>query len=220
LRQEDKQVDGPDLEQAEERKRENELVEEKSDELHDLDGQRERTLDKEASSAVLAAMKSILAGEQIVLNDLELDKRHQIALEALKTAVEGKDQQLARFVYAEDRRTLLEQALAVLQPELTSLDHFSAEFEELLKNVGTLREKLDVLEDSEEELVEGRFSDTAKAETDSDDKPDEDDGNDKKNRKKGEDDDTSLTGPPRKLPAKPVTTLGDPDEIYAERRKP
>jgi hypothetical protein len=158
-------------------------------------------------------MKAILAGEQIVINDLELDKRHQVALEALKTAVEGKDQQLSRFVFAEDRRTLLEQALAVLQPELTSIDQLGQPFEELLKNVSSLREKLNVLEDSEEELVEGRFRDAPKAETDSDDKPgtDEEDPNKKK---KAEDEDTSLTGPERKLPAKPVTTLGDPAEVF------
>lgn len=209
MRQEDKQVDGPELEQAEERKRENELVEEKDDELYDLDGQPERTVDKEKGGSVLAAMKAILAGEQIVINDLKLDKRHQLALEALKTAVEGKDQHLSRFVFAEDRRTLLEQALAVLQPELTSIDQLGQPFEDLLKNVQSLREKLNVLEDSEEELVEGRFHDAPKAETDSDDKPEE-----------TEDDDTSLTGPERKLPAKPRTTLGDEDEVFGERGKP
>ncbi len=208
MRQEDKEVDGPELEQAEERKRENELVEEKEDELHDLDGQPERTVDKEKGSSVLAAMRAILAGEQVVINDLKLDKRHQIALEALKTAVEGKDQELSRFVFAEDRRTLLEQALAVLQPELASIDQLGQPFDDLLKNVMELREKLNILEDSEEELVEGRFHDVAKAETDSDDKPDD-----------SPDDDMSLTGPERKLPPKPRTTLGDEDEVFGERGK-
>jgi hypothetical protein len=216
LRQEDKQVDGPEIEQAEERKRETELVEEKDDELYDLDGQPERTVDQEKSSSVLAAMKAILAGEQIVINDLKLDKRHQLALEALKTAVEGKDQELSQFVYAEDRRTLLEQALAVLQPELTSIDQLGQPFEDLLKNVMQLRDKLNVLEDSEEELVEGRFHDAPKAETDSDDKPDDDD----KPKKKDEDDDSSLTGPERKLPVKPRTTLGDEADVFGERGKP
>jgi hypothetical protein len=225
LRQEDKQVDGPELEQAEERKRENELVEERDDELYDLDGQPERTVDREQSSGVVAAMKTILKGEQIVINDLKLDKRHQTALEALKTAVEGKDQHLSRFVFAEDRRTLLEQALAVLQPELADLSLLGQPFEELLKDVGDLREKLNVLEDSEEELVEGRAKDQAKTEGDTDDKPDEDEGD--------ADTDLSLTGPPRNIskPAsalagperkpdpKQPTTLGDPAEIDAAQRR-
>jgi hypothetical protein len=225
LRQEDKEVDGPEIERAEERKRENELVEEKEDELYDLDGQPERSVDREKSSGVVAAMKTILAGGQIVINDLKLDKRHQVALEALKTAVEGKDQSLARFVFAEDRRTLLEQALAVLQPELADISQLGQPFEELLKNVSSLREKLNVLEDSEEELVEGRAQDYAKTEGDTDDKPDDDAAD--------ADTDLSLTGPPRdiKKPAsalggpepapepKRPTTLGDPAEIEAAQRR-
>lgn len=195
MRQEDKEVDGPDLEQAEERKRENELVEEKDDELLDLDGKPETFVDKEKSGPVIEAMRKILAGEQIVVNDLKLDKRHQTALEALKTAVEGKDQELSRFVYAEDRRTLLEQSLAVLQPELASISELGKPFEDLLKNVTELREMLNTLEDAEEELVEGRVA-NFEEESDTDDKDDDDD----------EDDDTSLTGPERKI-AKPPTSL-------------
>jgi hypothetical protein len=201
LRQEDKQVDGPELEQAEERKRESELVEEKDDALYDLDGQPEHVVDRKESSAIVVAMKTILAGEQIVINDLKLEKRHQVALEALKTAVEGKDQSLAQFVYAEDRRTLLEQALAVLQPELADISQLGQPFEDLIKEVGTLRDKLNVLEDSEEELVEGRAQDHAKTEGDSDDKPDEDE--------LGGNTDLSLTGPPREL-AKPPSSLAGP----------
>lgn len=226
MRQEDKQVDGPELEQAEERKRENELIEEKDDALYDLDGQPERTVDREQSSSVIAAMKTILAGEQIVINDLKLDKRHQIALEALKTAVEGKDQSLAQFVYAEDRRTLLEQALAVLQPELADIAQLGQPFQDLVKDVGALRDKLNVLEDSEEELIEGRAKDQAKTESDSDDKPDDEDEFDVNT-------DLSLTGPPREFPKpasslsgperktepKPPTTLGEPKDIAAAQRR-
>jgi hypothetical protein len=204
LRQEDKQVDGPELEQAEERKRESELVEEKDDELYDLDGQPERTVDREQSSGVLAAMKTIMKGEQIVINDLKVSKRHQTALEALKTAVEGKDQTLAQFVYAEDRRTLLEQALGVLQPELADLSQLGQPFEDLLKTVGELRDKLNLLEDSEEELVEGRAKDYVETEGDTGDKSDDDeDAGDA-------DTDLSLTGPPRSI-VKPASALGGPE---------
>lgn len=241
MRQEDKQVDGPSLEQAEERKRTNELVEEQDDALYDLDGQPERTVDRQQSSGIIGALKTILAGEQIVINDLKLDKRHQIALEAIKTAVEGKDQSLAQFVYAEDRRTLLEQALAVLQPELADIAQLGQPFEELLKDVGTLRDKLNVLEDSEEELVEGRANDQAKTESDSDDKPDDEElfnantdlsltgpprdipkpasslaGPARKVEPKSE---SSLTGTERKAEPKAPTTLGDPKDIAAAERR-
>lgn len=201
MRQEDKEVDGPDLEQAEERKRENELVEEKDDELLDLDGKPETFVDKEKSGPVIEAMRKILAGEQIVVNDLKLDKRHQTALEALKTAVEGKDQELSQFVYAEDRRTLLEQALAVLQPELASISELGKPFEDLLKNVTELREMLNTLEDAEEELVEGRVA-NFEEESDTDDKDDDED--------EADDDDKSLTGPERTI-AKPPTSLTGKD---------
>jgi hypothetical protein len=221
VRQEDKEIDGPDLEHAEERKRENELVEEKEDELHDLDGLPETTLDPARSGTVLAAMRQVLAGDQVVLNDLQLDKRHLTALEALKTAVEGKDQELSRFVYAEDRRTLLEQALAVLQPEIASIALLGEPFEQLVKDVGELREQLNELEDAEGELIDGLFARQKSKPPSSDDKEDDDDDDD--------DDDTSLTGPPREIakppssltgpprepPTKSATTLGDPEEIAA-----
>jgi len=240
LRQEDKEIDGPEIEQAEERKRESELVEEKDDALYDLDGQPEYEVDHERSSAIVGVMKSILAGDQIVINDLKLEKRHQIALEALKTAFDGKDANHARFVYAEDRRTLLEQALAVLQPELADMSQLDEEFQGLIKDVGSLREKLNVLEDSEEELVEGRAQDQAKTESDSDDKPDEDDldvntdlsltgaprvfekpasslaGPARKAEPKPE---TTLTGAERKTEPKGPTTLGDPKDIAAAERR-
>jgi hypothetical protein len=215
LRQEDKEVDGPDLEHAEERKRETELVEEKEDALYDLDGLPETTVDGKRAADVIAAMKGILAGDRIVINDLALPKRQLTALEALKSAVEGKDKDLSRFVYAEDRRTLLEQALAVLQPELATIQGANSQFEELIAQVGTLREKLNVLEDSEEELVEGRFHDQAKDGSDTDDKDDTDD--DTKPKPKGAKkkpkappqsaEDMALEGPERPEPAKGPSTL-------------
>lgn len=237
MRQEDKEVDGPDLEQADESKRENELVEEREDELHDLDGLPETTLDEERSASVVDAMKKILAGEQIVINDLDLSKRHLIALEALKTATEGKDQELSQFVYAEDRRTLLEQSLAVLQPELASLDQLGKPLEALMKEVGDLREKLSLLEDAEEELVEGRARDAVETESDSDDKPAPSDHEDDDRSLTGPARDiekppsqldgpapkidkppTSLTGPERKPEPKGPTTLGDPADLAAAQK--
>jgi len=208
LRQEDKEVDGPELEQAEERKRESELVEEREDELYDLDGLPEREVEAKRAEDIMSVMRTIVAGEQIVINDLKLPKRQLVALEALKAAVDGKDTRLSRFVYAEDRRALLEQALAVLQPELASMQGAKM-FEEMFQKVGELREKLNVLEDSEEELVEGRAQDY-KEESDTDDKDDDDDGDGEGD---DDDDDQSLTGPPRKQKPKGPTTLGDIKDI-------
>jgi hypothetical protein len=207
LRQEDKEVDGPEIEQAEERKRESELVEEKGDELYDLDGLPEREVESKRAEDMMSVMRTILAREQIVINDLKLPKRQLTALEALKAAVDGKDTRLSRFVYAEDRRTLLEQALAVLQPELATMQG-AKEFQEMFAKVGELREKLNVLEDAEEELVEGRAKDH-KEESDTDDEDDEEGDKDDDD----DDDDQSLTGPERKQKPKGPTTLGDIEEI-------
>ncbi len=218
MKQEAKEIDGPDLEQAEERKRENELVDEKEDKLHDLDGRYETTMDVAHRDAVVDALRAVVAGERIVINDLALSKRHLIALEAVKTAVEGKDQELSQFVYAEDRRTLLEQALAILQPELATLDHYSTPFDDLMKQVGELRANLDILEDAEEELVEGRAHDVVKTETDTDDTDDTDGSVDVDGEGEGDalevDDDTSLTGPERTI-KKPPSSLGDAGDVEA-----
>lgn len=236
MRQEDKEVDGPEIEAAEERKRESELVEEKEDEVHDLDGLPETSMDQERTASVLAAMKTILAGEQIVVNDLKLPKRQLIALESLKAAVDGKDARLSRFVFAEDRRALLEQALAVLQPEIASLQGANEEFKALFDRVGELREKLNVLEDSEEELVEGRFHDQEKDAADTGDKDDDDlddpkkktgDKSSKKPKKKKKSDkstdkpeDLSLDGPERPTEPKGPSTLTTGPTVKEEPKGP
>lgn len=198
MRAEEKEVDGRDLEQAEERKRETELVEEDDHEIRDLDGQPyEMEKDRERSGDVLGAMRKILEGEHIVINDLKLPQRELKALEALNTAKRGKSGDLDRFVYAEDRRTLLEQALAVLQPDIVSVQAIGEPFEELLKEVSELRSQLNTLQDSEEEVVH-RPEVAKTTETDTDDKDD--------------DEDTSLDGPERKV-AKPTSSLADGKEV-------
>lgn len=223
MRTEDKEIDGPDIEAAEERRRESELVEYKEDELHDLDGLPESVLEEGETTEVIAAMRAVLEGDHVVINDLKLSKRHLVALEALKEAVEGKDRNLSRFVFAEDRRQLLEQALAVLQPELAALGAEGAVFEELIDKVSTLRDKLDSLEDSEEGLIEGRVL-NEEEHSDSGDKDDDDEdlddkkAFDKKTGKKpkpkkpkkrvdGATEDLSLDGPERPVPPKGPSTL-------------
>ena len=202
MRQEDKEVDGPELEQAEERKRETELVAEDEEEILDLDGKPyEMETNREHSGAVIAAMRHILEGRNIVINDLELSQRELKALEALKTAKTGKSGDLDKFVYAEDRRTLLEQALAVLQPDLVGLE--GEVFDELIKEVSDLRTNLDEREEAQEE-VSHQVEVEKTSETDTDDKDD--------------DEDASLDGPERKID-KPKSSLADGKEVKVEKPK-
>src|SRR5690606_34941304 len=136
LRQEDKEVDGFELERAEERRRQSELIAEDEEELRDLDGKPEVDRDRSRTDVITAAMRKILGRDHLVINDLDLDRRELRALEALKTAVEGRDPKLDAFVFAEDRSTLLEQALAVLQPDLVNLERLGGElFRELVNGV-------------------------------------------------------------------------------------
>lgn len=208
MRQEEKEVDGPELEHEEERKRQTELVEEKDDELHDLDGkpyEMEGQRDKDRSGAIVGTMRKILEGEHIVINDLKLSPRELKALDALQTAVRGRDGALDRFVYAEDRRALLEQALAVLQPDIVNLEREAGQpFEDLMKEVSGLREKLNVLEDAEEN-IHHHPEENAKGETDSDDKP--------------ADEDQSLTGPERKVEKKKSALAEGPEVKEAPKPK-
>lgn len=203
MRQEDKEVDGPELEHAEERKRENELIREKDDELYDLDGKPETWVQEGNSTTVVAAMRTILAGEIIVLDELDLSKRHLTALEAFKTAVEGRDQKLHRFVYAEDRSTLLEQSLGVLQPELVTLQGTGA-FTELIDEIGELRGELRKLDAAERSGGKVRSAPSVDA-TDRDDDPEDAERDDATARR------SSLTGPERKLPPKPPSSLTGPE---------
>ncbi len=227
LRQEDKEVDGPDIEHAEERKRESELVEEDDEELYDLDGQNEYERDHGRNGSVIAAMKKILAREHIVINDLALDRRELTALEALQTATRGRDGKLDTFVYAEDRRTLLEQSLAVLQPDVQTLAELGTPYEDLMKQVSELRESLNDLEDAQE-TADRRVDEEKGEDADTDDKPEDDDtsldGPERKlkkpestlagpERKDEPRPPSSLTGPERKADKKPPTTLGDAAEI-------
>ena len=219
MRQEDKEVDGFELERAEERKRESDLIAEDEQELHDLDGNRDVARDRSRTDVIGAAIRKILGREHLVINDLKLDRRELRALDALKTAVEGRDQEINAFVFAEDRSTLLEQALAVLQPDLVNLEQGGGvPFRELLDGVAELRVELDELQDAEAEL-RPREAVAAKGEAgDTDDEEDDDTsltGPERAIEKPA----SSLTGPERKAEPKPPTTLGDPAEI-AEAARP
>lgn len=222
MRQEAKEVDGRDIEQAEERRRENELVKEDDEELLDLDGKPELEHDHDRTPIVVGAMRDILEREHVIIDALALDKRERRALEALKTAVDGRDNESDGFVFAEDRRALLEQALAVLQPELVDFEKLDGTpFEGLVQEVAGLRMQLRKLEAAQRELRPRKPRAEKGEAPDTEDKP-------------KPDEDTSLDGPERVI-AKPKssladgpaiddkpeqpTTLGDPKEI-AEAAKP
>lgn len=226
MRQEDKEIDGFELERAQELQQKSEKSSEAGDELSELEGESEleteRLRDPGRSSVIATAMRTILDREHIVINNLDLPQRELRALEALKTAVDGRDQALHGFVFADDRRALLEQALAILQPELVDIEaHGSEVFEDFVQDVTSLRERLGELSRAQFMPVrpkrpapKGEAPDT---DDDKDDQADDDlslTGPERKIAKPP----SSLTGPERKPEPKPPTTLGDPAEIAAAAR--
>lgn len=215
MRYEDKEVEGIDLEHAQEHQREGVVVE---DHLEAVPALRPEEVEAQDTVA-LDAMRAILEHRHLVINDLGLPQRELRALQALQVAVSGKDHELAQFVFASDRRDLLEQALAVLQPK--ALDERSQPYLELVQRVGSLRHELKELEDAQDNLLAANTEvGVVKAESDPADQP-------KPPKAKPADDDRSLTGPERAIkkpkseldgPALPdpqptVTTLGSKQDL-------
>ncbi|MEO6777758.1 MAG: hypothetical protein ABI467_32860 [Kofleriaceae bacterium] len=193
MRFEDKAVDGAELELDKDRP-DNELVE---DDHEEVDAIRiDDVLAQHQESTLLAAMREILECRHVVINDLALPQRELRALEALKAAVTGRDAELSQFVYASDRRDLLEQALAVVQPRVMS--DLTRPFQDLVQRIGTLRHDLKELEDAQDELLEANQEvGVTKADAETADKP---------KPKPASDNDLSLDGPARVI-AKPPTSL-------------
>jgi len=190
LRFEDKDVDGAELDR-EQGLSNNELVKEDEEAVDPI--QIDEVLTQQSENALLVAMREIVLGRQIVVNDLALPQRELRALEALQAAFTGKDRELSQFVYATDRRDMLEQALAVLQPAVMA--DLTRPFQDLIQRIGALRSELKDLEDAQDELLEANEKvGPAKGDGDTADKP-------------KPDDDLSLDGPERKLPPKPATSL-------------
>ena len=206
MRAEDKEVDGPDLVRAE--KKQNELERGDDEEVRELTGEAVREAHGADRAMILDAMRSILEESQLSVESLHLPKRELLALEALQAAVNGRDSKLDQFMYATDRSEMLEQALAVLQPNLTYGDAKAIDgmFKDMVVRVGDLRRNLKGLEDAQDELLDGsQKHGLGKAEGgDTDDKPKPDDG------------DATLTGPERKVPAKASSLLG-PDLAQAPK---
>jgi hypothetical protein len=173
----------------------------------------------ELRGELLGAIRMLLDREPLSISSLHLPQRELQALEAVQIAVGGRGR-LGEYVYASDRRDMLEQALAVLQPDLLHADDQSArelraQFDDLSHRVGELREQLSDLEDAQDELLESHHKAALeKGETEPGDKP--------KPEPKPSDPDaprpaSTLSGP--ELPPEPVapSTLTGPEVREAPR---
>lgn len=186
MRAEDKELEGPELERAS-RLEELEAAKEEDEELPVLEpGEQLVDLELAHRGRLVDAIELVLAGEHLNLDLLYLPRRETEALELLKAAVEGQDS-MGEFVFAEDRRSLLEQALAVLQQNLThgsseDLAQLESHLHGLTSRVAELRHELLALEDAQEDIREfhmgGEQAKPAKPEGDGDDaaEPDEEPG--------------------------------------------
>jgi hypothetical protein len=214
LRAEDKEVDGLELERQTERQRESELEQEDEEELPELQSSEDR--DAEHRGAVIAAMRMIFEHEHIVVDELGLPARELKALEALKAAVDGKDGALSQFVYATDRKAMLEQALAVLQPNFVSGDAQHAQVlgshRDLIDKVADLRHGLVELADAQDELLHANAN---VAVTKDDGDKDDDEEDDDKPKKS-----TLSDGPVVTVAPKPASTLGDAADLAAAEKTP
>ena len=143
---EDKQLEGRDLDR--------ELQLENERDIDELPVVVEDVVDVELAhrGKLYDALQLILADAELAVSQLGLPQRETAALEALQTAVAGRDPMMGTFVYAEDRQRLLEQALAVLQQNIA----IDPQFEQLSDRVGELREELAQLEDAQDDEFEQR----------------------------------------------------------------
>jgi hypothetical protein len=113
---------------------------------------------RQQRTQLLGAIRMILGHERLDIGELRMPPRETQALEALQVAVDGKSSHLYQFVYASDRRDLLERALGVLQPDLTRTDdktarELQAQLDDLSQRLADLRHRLSSLEDSQDELM-------------------------------------------------------------------
>jgi hypothetical protein len=135
---------------------------------------------------VLAAVQTIFAGKKPEFEQLQLSRQERSALQSLRSAYVGKDPHYGTFVFAEQRREMLEQALAALEPvlalDISTVPELREGYAQLVLQVTELREKLLGLEDSQDdELVTHERVAKKEDETDepdSDETDDETDGND------------------------------------------
>jgi len=198
VREEEKQVDGPDLERAQEQ--ETHIKHEEDERLPDA-GEQAHDIDQERSGLLLGAMGMILDKQHLAVSALRLPQREARALEALQAAVSGRTANTDRFVYAEDRRSLLEQSLAVLQPNLAGGDkdllaQMHDQMAMLTRRVSEIRNELEHLEEAQEELLAHEVRAT-----------------DAKPKSEPTEDEAPEAAP------KPPTSLGDPADLAAAAKQ-
>jgi hypothetical protein len=116
----------------------------------------DRDLDKRGQhDQILTAVRAIFDKRQVDLDRLDLGAQERAALEALRSAMTGKDARYESFVFAEQRQVLLEQALAALQPilalDVSVVPELHEAYEHIVEQVAQLRERLTNLEDSQDE---------------------------------------------------------------------
>jgi hypothetical protein len=148
-----------------------------------------RIADREHHDDVMAALHAILEGRPMELEEKQLSEQEKSALEALRSAAIGKDARYNKFIYAEQRRELLEQALAALQPILALDVSLSPELREnydtLVGDITELRERLVNLEDAQDdEMILKETEEKGEGQDDTDDTDDTDD--DKRDGDKGD----------------------------------
>jgi hypothetical protein len=179
----------------------------------------EQTADRDHRTLLLAAVRAIFEHKQLQIQQLHVSSREIAALEALRAAIEGKDSKLSQFVYADDRRDLLEQGLAILQPNLThgDADNLAWLYSEMQERVAVLRDELSSKSDAQDELMDANEEvGKLEAPTDPTDTADSSGELDAKNA----DDvvpvepapwETTLAGPELAEPPPALTTLVGPD---------
>jgi hypothetical protein len=175
VRAEDKELEGPELERAGLEVAEVAEVA-KDDELPVFAGEAFQDLELAHRGRLFDALTLILGREQLDISLLYLPQRETNALEFLQTAVTGRDG-MGEFVYAENRSVMLEQALAVLQQNLThgsgeELAKLHAKFASLTSEIAELREQLHDLEEAQDDVERPPvFTKTVEATDDDEAKP-------------------------------------------------
>jgi hypothetical protein len=213
VKQEDKLVDGLDAAKQESRQREDvEMRGEASLPAPVALAMRDAAVEHRAQ--LLGAVRMILDGDTLTVASLQLPMRESLALDALQVATTGRASDTGQFVYASDRRDLLERALGVLQPDLVHADaksalELDAQFADLSARVADLRGELTDLEDAQDELLtdeeKARLEATAAAGSgDKGDKPKPVDPNAPRPA-------STLTGPDLPAEKVPPSTLSGPD---------
>jgi hypothetical protein len=108
-------------------------------------------LELQHRNELIGAIRAMFQGQSVQLSELGLPDRELIALDYLQSAVTGRDRRYHAFTYADDRRDMLEQALAVIEPVLETGEERG--LDDILQQVSELRSRLSNLEDAQDELL-------------------------------------------------------------------